>query len=286
VSDKLEGVFKKGYGFIPKSIMKDDTLDIEAKGIYAYLASYTGGGTTAYPSVSLITSDLNISENRYYKYRKQLLEKGYISIKKNRKNGKRDNNIYVLNLHPQFQYLQNEGIENEGIEFEGTNNNSINNNSNNNNSKSSNSCSDSKTDPEPEELEPKFDEKSVPYKAALHLRNLIANNFPRQPLPDETPEDLEDWAIELERLNRLGPVGAKKHEGKGYTWQEIRDIMDWCQDDNFWKGNILSASKFREQIIKLEGKMKSNNAGDPDGMNQTRELYQEFLEEEEGTIDI
>jgi len=151
------------------------------------------------------------------------------------------------------------------------------------------SCSDSKTDSEPEEPEPKFDEESIPYKAALHLRNLIANNFPRQPVPDKTPKDLEDWAIELDRLNRLGPVGAKEHEGKGYTWQEIRDIMDWCQDDSFWKSNILSASKFREQIVKLEGKMKSNNAGDPDGMNQTRELYQEFLEEEEaeqGVIDI
>jgi len=131
MSDKLQGVMENGYGLIAKKVMKDKKLDIEAKAIYAYLASYTGGGITAYPSVSLIISDLNISENRYYKYRKQLLKEGYISIKKNRKDGKRDNNIYVLNPDPKKQHLQNEGIEFEGIEFEGTNKNNLNNNSSN-----------------------------------------------------------------------------------------------------------------------------------------------------------
>ena len=133
---KLSYIHEEGYGTIAKKVMKDRDLDIEAKGIYSYLCSYAGTGNTCYPSVSLMCDHLNISENRFYKYRKQLTEKNYIAIEKHRQDGKRDNNIYHINLNP---HLQNEGIENEGIEFEGKenegtiNNSSINNSSINNN---------------------------------------------------------------------------------------------------------------------------------------------------------
>ena len=69
---------------------------------------------------------------------------------------------------------------------------------------------------------------------------------------------MENWSIDLDRLNRLGPVGAKENEGKGYTWEEIGKIIDWCQDHSFWKSNILSAGKLREKIVKLENQMKSD----------------------------
>ena len=61
----------------------------------------------------------------------------------------------------------------------------------------------------------------------------------------------------MDKLNRLGPIGAKKSDDKGYTWEEISMIIDWCQADMFWKSNILSAGKFREKIVQLENQMKS-----------------------------
>ncbi|MFW5895425.1 MAG: hypothetical protein ACOCT9_01645 [archaeon] len=114
-----------------------------------------------------------------------------------------------------------------------------------------NSCSDSKNPNE----KVKFNKNTKPYKAAAYLRNKILDNNSRQPVPDENPKDLQDWAIELDRLNRLGTVGAKN---KGYSWEEIYEIIDWCQDDNFWKKNIKSAGKLREQVIKLEERMKDS----------------------------
>jgi len=130
-----------------------------------------------------------------------------------------------------------------------------NNNDNNdlimNNNENNNSCSDYKN---PNEV--KFDEDTKPYKTAVYLRSKILDNNARQPVPDENPKDLEDWAVELDRLNRLGTVGAK---GKGYSWEEIYDIIDWCQDDNFWKKNIKSAGKLREQVVKLEERMEDDN---------------------------
>lgn len=157
-----------------------------------------------------------------------------------------------------------------------------NNDKNDKNDNKNNTCSDSKSSPNPP---PKFDEDSVPYKAAVHLRELILDNNPRQPVPDEKPQDLEDWAYELEKLNRLGPVGAKEHENKDYSWKEIRDIMDWCQDHNFWKKNIKSAGKFREQITRLEDDMKSNSGNSNKKMDQLKEIYQEYENEEE-SVDV
>ncbi|MCK8824709.1 hypothetical protein [Fuchsiella alkaliacetigena] len=108
-----------------------------------------------------------------------------------------------------------------------------------------------------EEEEPKFDQESPPFKASCYLRKRILENNKRARVPDPNPSDMEDWATEIDRLNRLGPIGAKESDNKGYSWQEIREIIDWCQDDNFWKSNILSAGKLREQIVKLENQMRN-----------------------------
>lgn len=110
---------------------------------------------------------------------------------------------------------------------------------------------------EEEENKPKFDNESIPYKTACYLREKILENNSRNQVPQETPNDLESWSIEMDKLNRLGPIGAKKSDDKGYTWEEISMIIDWCQADMFWKSNILSAGKFREKIVQLENQMKS-----------------------------
>lgn len=133
---KLEGVLSKGYGTIAKLVMKDKNLTIEAKAIYSYLCSYAGAGESAFPSVDLIVSDLNISENRFFKHRKCLVDNGYISIERNKTSNGWSNNIYTIHseVHLQNVGIQNEGIQNVGIQNEGTNNNSLNKNSLNKNS--------------------------------------------------------------------------------------------------------------------------------------------------------
>lgn len=133
---KLEGVFSKGYGIVPKLVMKDEDLSIEAKAIYAYLCSYAGAGKTAFPSVDLICNNLGISENRFYKHRKPLVDKGYINVEREKTDSGWSNNIYTLNseVHLQIEGIRNEDIQNIGIQNEGTNNNILNNNNINNNS--------------------------------------------------------------------------------------------------------------------------------------------------------
>ena len=139
----------------------------------------------------------------------------------------------------------------------------------------------------PPDKQPKFDIDSMPYKAAKYLRKLILENNSKEPVPDENPKELKDWALELDRLNRLGPVGAKN---KGYNWKEIGRIMEWCQDDSFWKKNIKSASKFRKQITKLEDNME-DNAGNNNYKSKkeksnkaVKNLYKKYEQEESKNV--
>ncbi|MFW6280955.1 MAG: hypothetical protein ACOC2I_03780 [Halanaerobium sp.] len=109
----------------------------------------------------------------------------------------------------------------------------------------------------------------------LYLIELIEKNNPRASLPTKDPTDplFKKWAKEIERLKRLGPVGAKAKENKGYSLEEIRDIISFSQQDQFWQSNILSAKKLRKQVIKLENKMKSSKTSNS---TQNTELLQEL----------
>ena len=60
--------------------MRSKGLSIEAKALYGYLSSFAGAGDTAFPSTSRILEELDISKNRFYKIRKELVSWGFISI--------------------------------------------------------------------------------------------------------------------------------------------------------------------------------------------------------------
>lgn len=150
---KYEGksILSKGYGIIPKLVMQSN-ISIEAKSIYAYMCSFAGNGETAFPSIEKIIKDLNISESRFYRHRKQLIEHGFIKVQQNKLKGKVINNTYIIlqviinkeNGTVDKPYPQNKGTdikpypqiactENEGSNNNKTNNNKTNNNNINNN---------------------------------------------------------------------------------------------------------------------------------------------------------
>lgn len=106
-------------------------------------------------------------------------------------------------------------------------------------------CHDSASAPSdapPVPREPKFDEDSVPYQLALHLRNAILHRDPDTKVPPATPKGLESWAIEADRMLRID----------GRDPMEAARLMEWAQNDSFWCANILSMSKFRKQYDKLK----------------------------------
>lgn len=74
------------FGHVKQSIMRNTTLSLEAKSIYAYLSSFADNESgECFPSLETILTELNISKNRFYKYLKELEAAGIIERKK-RKN--------------------------------------------------------------------------------------------------------------------------------------------------------------------------------------------------------
>ncbi len=109
----------------------------------------------------------------------------------------------------------------------------------------------------PDDAENPQVEKSAPERAimaAKYLSERIHQNNPRARVP-KTEIQINKWAEEIDRLNRLGPSGG---DGQGYSYDEIYNLIDFSQQDVFWQANILSAKKLREKITILENQMKRN----------------------------
>jgi hypothetical protein len=80
---------------------------------------------------------------------------------------------------------------------------------------------------------------------ATQLVLRILKNNPRHKIgrlaPEAKGELLEKWASHV-RLMRTAD---------GRTESEIKSMIDWCQADSFWRANILSTSKLRDQWDQL-----------------------------------
>lgn len=94
---QVQGINSQGYGIIPKMVMQDKRLTIQAKAIYGYFCSYAGAGKTAFPGRTKIMSDLKVSKESYYKHFNLLKECGYIKAYQEKgENGSFCRNVYTL----------------------------------------------------------------------------------------------------------------------------------------------------------------------------------------------
>lgn len=134
---QYEGILAKGYGLIPQLVTRDKDLSIEAKAIYGYLAAFAGTTGEAFPGVDLICAELQISEKRYLKHRKSLIDKGYIEIKRERLENGFSKNIYILKQNIPYPVVssayetlgyQNVSVQNVSVQNDTTISNSIKNN--------------------------------------------------------------------------------------------------------------------------------------------------------------
>jgi hypothetical protein len=119
---RSQGLKAKGYGIIPKLVMQDKRLSIESKSIYSYFCSYAGAGDTAFPSVRKICYDFSISEDRFRRHFRLLVQYGYIEVEQKKEKGRYASNIYTLVDKPievntrKTPYTENGGMEEQGTE--------------------------------------------------------------------------------------------------------------------------------------------------------------------------
>lgn len=63
-----------------------------------------------------------------------------------------------------------------------------------------------------------------------------------------TEKQLNAWISDFEKLHRID----------GREWTEITAVLKWAKQSDFWKPNILSASKFRQKYEMLYSQMQSD----------------------------
>jgi hypothetical protein len=53
-------------------------------------------------------------------------------------------------------------------------------------------------------------------------------------------------------------------------------LILWCQEDSFWKNNILSAGKLREKVVMLENQMKKQQTDSGVQKNRAPNRFHNF----------
>lgn len=82
----------------------------------------------------------------------------------------------------------------------------------------------------------KYADDSLPIRIAKYLFKKIQHNDPKAKEPD-----FQKWAVHVDRLIRID----------GRTPKEIAAVIDWCQENEFWRANILSTQSLREKFQRL-----------------------------------
>ena len=90
----------------------------------------------------------------------------------------------------------------------------------------------------PDSAKAKYGDDSPYLKLAEYLYKRVKENNSKSPIPN-----FQDWADDIRKLVELDKN----------TVEEVKEVIDWCQSDDFWKNNVMSAGKLRNQFAKLWG---------------------------------
>ena len=106
------------------------------------------------------------------------------------------------------------------------------------NKESTNKQSNRQSIDSPDSAKAKYDDDSPYLKLAEYLYIKVKENNSKAKEPN-----FQNWADDIRKLVELDEN----------TVEEVKKVIDWSQADDFWKGNIMSASKLRKQFAKLWG---------------------------------
>jgi hypothetical protein len=264
---------KKGFGYVYQNVMRNKKLTIEAKSIYAYLASFSGNNEMCYPSIQLILKELGISKSRFYKHMELLINNGIVTKQQEKFENRFSKNTYIISSFPNFEDTQIEDTQNRDTQIEDTQNLTTKRNNikrNRLNSNSSNNIIIDTADALP--TTSKFHESSFEMLCVEAIINSCLELYPNSKVPS-TYKEKEKWAIEIDRLKRIDKRGE----------EEIKKALQFAVNDGFWKPNIRSTKKFREKFETLIIQANRNNSN-VNKINRGQLLQDQFVENMKGWL--
>ena len=220
---------------------------IFATAVYNAICRHAGREQTAFPSIELMAKKLKISCSSVKRGVKKLEEFNIIrATRRKNKKGWHKVNTYILldksvwkpiqrsertleNDNPQVRETETRGQTDQNQRSEGA---------------------DKVTHIKDTQYKVTQSEEDRDYsfaeKIATQLHGLMLKNNPKARIKSNW---LANWSVEVDRM-----IQQDKR-----SKDEIVKVLLWCQQDEFWKTNILSMGKMREKFDQLFMKMKSSN---------------------------
>lgn len=222
------------YAIIPANVRYDKDLSQGAKLLYGEITALSNEKGYCWAGNSYFAELYGKGKSTIARWIQQLEDKGYITREIIYKKGSREiESRHIKIRNENAPTLKNETTHTLKNETTPTLKNEIDNNTfiNNTNNNIKDKC-----------RKQVYDESSVYFRLANRLYERILENNPNHKKPN-----LQKWANDV----RLMIERDKRTE------KQITYLIDWCQNDNFWKANILSTGKLREKFDQLVMQIKS-----------------------------
>ena len=254
-----------GFGYVTKAIMRDRGLSGPAKLIYCYLASFAGSTGKAWPGVSLMTAELGMTKNTFYKYLKELKESGALRVEKQKNpDGTFAGNVYYLEDQTREKKEDTapctkkpHTVQPDTVQPDTVNKDTI-----SNSSKSNSIISNSSNKSE----QSSYDEMT------LDVANTMIQIMTDIKPDSRIPRNLKTWTQYIDYMIRLDKR----------TPNQIIELFRWAQNDSFWVANIRSPRKLREKWDTLD--LQRNRNQGKDNISTLRRKFVEAQREEEGGL--
>ena len=237
----------KNYTVMANYHLKDRSLSLKGKGLMSYMLMLPDDWEY---SVNGLVSSLGVGKSTVVSALKELQVLGYLEIEKVQGKDGRFEYVYILYEKSKTRSWKpgtgNPGMEKPELdkpELENQtllNTNILSTNKQSTNKQNTKRNSDIKS---PTNL------PSESYELAELLYQKVVENKPNRVIGKNWREK---WAEEFDKLNRIN----------GRSWEEIREVVEWCQSKEcWWWDKIYSGEKIRKKIDDLECQMNREKGG-------------------------
>ena len=237
---------KSYYAVIPATVRYDNNVVPGAKLLYGEITALCNEKGYCWATNDYFSRLYSVSKRTISTWIKSLCDAGHISAEfvmdKNthKGGGRKFRDPHEGKFQPSRSKLHEPHEEN----FAENNTKNITINNTLNNISSSQIFEKSKINDETNEKKKVFEADSEPYLLAKFLEGCIVENNPKFP---QSENQRQRWAKDIDLMIRRDKIAA----------DDIAAVIEWSQNDNFWRSNILSGKKVREKYQQLVMKMKS-----------------------------
>jgi hypothetical protein len=223
---KLIHKIERDFTVTPNQIFRDDRLSFKAKGLWTQIIGLSDGWQFSIAGLAALGKD---KESSVKSAIDELVELGYLKWEKNR--GK--DGLFTVVVTTQLPKISPHGKITSGEKTTRYNpdNKELKNKERNINKESTNKLTT------PQAL-----------KVAVRLHACLIENFDFMG-KKLSSKDHDRWAKDIEKIHRID----------GYDYKMIEAVLEWSQQDEFWKQNIRSGATLRKQFTQLLVRIKSQS---------------------------